>query len=280
MQVESIEDLEITLLLEAIYQRYGHDFRNYARASITRRIRNMLIQYHINSISDLIPRIVHDESFFATILSDFSITFSEMFRDPFLYVSLRAKVVPLLRTYPFIRIWHAGCSTGEEVYSLAILLKEEGLLERCTIFATDFNDSALSRAREGVYSLENAKQYTANYQSSAGRASFSEYYHADHESMIIDQTLKKNITFANHNLATDSVFSEVQLIFCRNVLIYFDKALQDRTLKLFTESLVHGGFLCLGSKESMQFTSEYHTYKAIDSKSRIYQKIWPASEAI
>ncbi len=195
-----------------------------------------------------------------------------MFRDPFVYRSIREKVVPFLKTYPFVKIWYAGCATGEEAYSLAILLQEEGLYERTTIFATDFNDEALEKAKEGIYALDNVQQFTKNYQHAGGTGSFSNYYHAEYESMAINRSLKKKITFANHNLVTDEVFGEMHMIFCRNVLIYFDKKLQNRVLNLFTESLVNGGFLCLGAKENLQFTDVNSYYKPIDKKGKIYQR--------
>jgi chemotaxis protein methyltransferase CheR len=272
MKRNDIENIEITLLLEAIFQRYGYDFRSYARASIERRVRHFLPKCGCATISELIPRLLHDESFFEPLVHEFSITVSEMFRDPTVYRRIREKVVPFLKTYPFVKIWHAGCASGEEVYSLAILLKEEGLYDRATIFATDFNDSALEQARQGIYALETVQQFTSNYQQAGGTRSFSEYYHAHYEAMAIDETLKRNITFANHNLATDGVFGEMHLILCRNVLIYFNKELQNRALKLFRDSLARGGFLCLGSKESLLFSDVQTDLKPIDEKARIYQK--------
>lgn len=273
MEKSDLEDIEMELLLEAIYQRYGHDFRDYARASIRRRIAHALKKLYCNTISEMMARILHDESFFESMLADFSINVTEMFRDPPAYRALREKVIPVLRTYPFIKIWHAGCSTGEEVYSLAILLEEEGLYDRCTIFATDFNDNVLQKAKEGIYPLSNVKQFTANYQRSGGDESFSNYYHAEYDNMIMNKKLKRNITWANHNLATDGVFSEVHLVFCRNVLIYFNRTLQNRVLKIITESLVRGGFLCLGNKESLLCTDEIEFYKNIDNEGKVYQKM-------
>lgn len=273
MEKNDLEDMETELLLEAIYKRYGHDFRDYSVASITRRIRHAQKKYGYSTISDMIPGVLHDESFFEMLLADFSITVTRMFRYPPAYRALREKVIPVLRTYPFFKVWHAGCATGEEVYSLAILLEEEGLYERCTIFATDFNDNALEQARTGIYPLDNIKDYTANYQRSGGLESFSKYYHAEYGNMIINNRLKRNVTFANHNLVTDGVFTEVHLVFCRNVLIYFNTSLKNRVLKLFTESLVRGGFLCLGSKESLMFTDEFEAYKVTDKEGKVYQKV-------
>jgi chemotaxis protein methyltransferase CheR len=215
---------------------------------------------------------MYDETFAQNAIYDFSITVTEMFRDPNFYCSFRKNVVPYLKTYPFIKVWHAGCATGEEVYSLAIVLQEEGLYERATIFATDFNEPVLEKAREGIYALKDIRQYTTNYQQAGGSRSFADYYHAQYESAIMDQSLKKNITFASHNLVTDGVFGEMHLIFCRNVLIYFDKTLQNRVLNLFNESLNHGSFLCLGTKETLEFSQVVDSFKTIDGRARIYQK--------
>jgi chemotaxis protein methyltransferase CheR len=272
MKRHEIENIEITLLLEAIFQRYGYDFRSYARASIERRVRHFLPKAGCATISAMIPKLLYNESFFEPLVREFSITVSEMFRDPSVYRSIREKVIPLLKTYPFVRIWHAGCASGEEAYSLAILLKEEGLYDRATIFATDFNDGALDQAKEGIYALDTVQQSTANYQKAGGSRSFSEYYHARYEAMAINPALKKNITFANHNLVTDGVFSEMHFILCRNVLIYFNKELQNRVLNLFRDSLAYGGFLCLGSKESLLFSDVARDFKPVDESARIFQK--------
>lgn len=268
-----LEKIEIDFLLEAIFKRYGHDFRHYARASITRRIRQFLAKSECATISEMIPKVFHDERFFEKLVCDFSITVTEMFRDPFVYRVIRQKVVPVMKSYPYLRVWHAGCATGEEAYSLAILLKEEGLYERTIMFATDFNDAALEKAKSGIYDLARVKLFTQNYQEAGGLQSFSEYYHAHYGSMAIQHALKKNITFANHNLVTDSVFGEMNFVLCRNVLIYFDKELQKRVLNLFRDSLAHGGYLCLGSKESLLFTGMQDHFRIIDEKARIYQKI-------
>jgi chemotaxis protein methyltransferase CheR len=273
MDQHHIERIEIDLLLEAIYLRYGYDFRNYARASINRRVRGFLGKSGCTGITDMIPRLIRDENFFQRLVHEFSITVSEMFRDPLGYKSLRENVVPVLKTFPFVRVWHAGCATGEEAYSLAILLQEEDLYDRATIYATDFNDAALERARDGIYALEDVKKYTRNYQLAGGRTSFSEYYHARYDSIILKKPLKKNITFANHNLVTDGVFSETHVIFCRNVLIYFNQDLQNSVLRLFDESLVRGGFLCLGDKESLLLIDIKDHFKVVDEQRKIYQKV-------
>ncbi len=273
MRNEEIEDIELDLVLEAIYRRYGHDFRNYSRASIKRRIRNILGKEKYGTMSQMISPLLHDEAFFEKIIFDLSITVSEMFRDPEFFRVLRKQVIPYLKTHPFIKIWHAGCATGEEVYSLAILLKEEGFYDRSTIFATDFNDVALGMAKEGIYSLDRMKEFTANYQKSGGSGSFSQYYHTGYDAAILEPSLRKNIAFANHNLVTDGVFSEVHFILCRNVLIYFNKDLQNRVLKLFKDSLAHGGILALGSKEGLQFSEIAKDFKPVSQQWKIYQKI-------
>lgn len=272
MKEQQIEAIEINLLLEAIYQRYGYDFRRYARASIKRRINYSLNRFGFTRISDLTRMLLRDEKFFEELLGNFAVSVTEMFRDPDFYKVIRNGIVPYLETYPFVKIWHAGCASGEEAYSLAILLKEEGLYDRATIFATDIYDDVLSNAREGIYSLAQMKKYTANYQKAGGRRSFSNYYHARYDSAIMDKSLAKNLTFAKHNLVTDSVFGEMHMILCRNVLIYFDTSLQNQVLKLFNDSLIHGGFLCLGTKESLRFTDVDRNFKEINDRAKIYQK--------
>jgi len=275
MTSQSVEKTEIDLLLNAIFQHYGYDFRNYAKASIRRRVQHFLAKTHYSKISEMIPRLLYDEDFAQSMMQEFSVMVTEMFRDPSFYRAVRQDVIPYLKTYPFIKVWHAGCATGEEVYSLAILLQEEDIYERATIFATDFNDAALQTAREGIYSLKDIQHYTKNYQLAGGVRSFADYYHAQYESAIMEPALKKNLTFANHNLVTDGVFSEVHLIFCRNVLIYFDKELQNRVLTLFAESLSYGGFLCLGTKETLQFSRVQDQFKIVNSQEKVYQKVTP-----
>lgn len=273
MKEEDLEKIEINLFLEALYQRYGYDFRNYAQASVRRRVRHLLFHSEYKCISDLTKRLLYDDAFARQVILEFSIAVTEMFRDPSFYASVRKNIIPYLNTYPFLKIWHAGCATGEEVYSLAILLQEENLYDRSTIFATDFNEIVLDKAREGIYPLKDIRQYTANYQKAGGTQTFSHYFHAQYDSAIMDRSLKRQVTFASHNLATDGVFGEMNLIFCRNVLIYFNRSLQDRVLKLFSDSLERGGFLCLGNKESLEFSSVASQFKAIDGPERIYQKI-------
>lgn len=272
MERHEIEDIEVNLFLEAMYRRWGYDFRNFSRASAKRRILRFRDKTGHATVAAMLPRLLEDEDFFADAVKAFSITVTEMFRDPKFFAALRTEVVPHLRTFPFIKIWHAGCATGEEVYSVAILLKEEGLYDRATIFATDFNLDALRRAREGIYPLEEMRLSTANYQKSGGIRPFTDYYHADYDSVIMDGSLKKNITFAHHNLATDGVFGEMHLVICRNVLIYFDPILQARAMGLFEESLVLGGILALGSKESAGFSQAPSPFQPLNAKWRIYRK--------
>ena len=266
------EEIEIKVLLEAIQLKYGYDFRQYAGASLTRRIKKGLAETSLEKISDMVPHIIHDKSFFNSFLLNLSVNVTEMFRDPLFFSSFRKKVVPYLKTFPFIKVWSVGTSTGEEVYSLSIILKEEGLYEKSLIYATDFNDTALEKAKKGIYSNEDIKKSTLNYQKAGGKNSFASYYHSDDSSVIFDKSLKKNIVFANHNLVTDNVFGEMNLIFCRNVLIYFNKDLQDRVLSLFEESLRNNGFLCLGSRESIKFSSIADSFVPICTKHRIFQK--------
>ncbi|WP_317897103.1 CheR family methyltransferase [Aurantibacillus circumpalustris] len=265
-------DIEISLLLDAIYQKHGYDFRQYSQAHIARRVNNRMLITGLKNVTEVHAKVLHDETFAAELLRDLSITVTEMFRDPEFYKSLREKVIPILKTYPFIKIWHAGCSTGEEAYSMSIILKEEGLYDRATIYATDFNQQALNRAKQGIFSNELMKEYTLNYQLSGGKESFSKYYTSSYDNVIMHQSLGKNIVWANHNLVTDSVFAEVQMIFCRNVLIYFDRNLQNKVHSLFNASLIKGGILCLGSKESLRFNNAHTTYNELDSKHKIFKK--------
>jgi chemotaxis protein methyltransferase CheR len=272
MKKSDLENIELNLLMEAMQMRYGYDFRHYARASVGRRAKQFSVRNGYKSISEMIPLLLNNESFFEKLVKEFSITVTELFRDPFVYHKLSESVFASLKTYPFIKIWHAGCATGEEVYSLAILLKEKGLYDHSRIYATDFNDEALEVAKQGIYSIDNVKQYTTNYQKAGGSHSFSEYYNAQYDSVSIDKSLKKNITFANHNLVTDGVFGEMHLILCRNVLIYFDNVLQNRVLNLIHDSLVNSGFLCIGKMESLLFSDVEKKFDLIEDKEKIYQK--------
>jgi chemotaxis protein methyltransferase CheR len=259
-------------MLEAVYQKYGYDFREYSEAHIKRRIMNRMSLSGVKDIPHMQSKVLNDEAFAFELLQDLSITVTEMFRDPEFYRALRVNVIPILKTYPFIKIWHAGCATGEEAYSMAILLHEEGLYDRTTIYATDFNQHVLNRAKAGIFSNKMMKEYTNNYQLSGGKESFSSYYTSDSDNVIMNQSLKNNIVWANHNLVTDSVFAEVHMILCRNVLIYFDRNLQNKVQNLFHASLTNGGVLGLGNKESLRFTELHLAYSELDKKQRIFKK--------
>jgi chemotaxis protein methyltransferase CheR len=263
---------KISQLLEVVYKIYGYDFRQYSEAHVKRRILNRMAMSGLNDVSEVQAMVMHDKIFASSLLQDLSITVTEMFRDKEFYRSLRENVIPILKTYPFIKIWHAGCSTGEEAYSMAIILHEEGLYDRTSIYATDFNQQALNRAKEGIFPSTLIKEYTTNYQLSGGKESFSNYYTSNYDNVIMNQSLKKNIVWANHNLVTDSVFAEVNLILCRNVLIYFNRSLQNKVQTLFYNSLINGGVLCLGSKESLTFSDMNEKYVEIDKKQKIFKK--------
>lgn len=270
------EDLEIRLLLEAIFLKYGYDFRDYSKAHLKRRIMHRLSLSELNTISQMQHQVLYDRAFLETLLKDFSINVTEMFRDPPFYKVFRREVVPVLKTYPYIKMWHAGCSSGEEVYSMAILLKEEGLYERTQIYATDFNVEVLEKAKQAIYPIDDIKDYTYNYQQSGGLASFADYYIARYDSVILDHALKKKIIFADHNLVTDGVFGEMHVIICRNVLIYFNRDLQNKVFKLFYESLRNGGFLGIGTKESLRFSDYMEKFDIISENLKIYQKKFEA----
>jgi chemotaxis protein methyltransferase CheR len=272
MSLERNSEIELRLLIEAIYLKYSYDFRDYSGASVKRRVNHALRQFDCKTISALQERVLHDPSAFMQLLQYLTIPVSEMFRDPAHFLAIRQEVVPLLKTYPSIKIWIAGCSTGEEVYSMAILLREEGLLERTILYATDINPSSLEKAKQGIFPLDSVRTYTGNYQKAGGQRAFSDYYTAAYGNAIFDKTLRENVTFADHSLATDSVFSETQLISCRNVLIYFNKKLQDRALGLFHDSLCHRGFLVLGSKETLDFSAYSQAFEALVKQERIYRK--------
>ena len=268
-----LERVEIELLLEGIFRQYGFDFRSYAFASIRRRLWKRVEAEQLTNISELQARVLHDQDAMERLLLDLSVNVTSMFRDPQFYVMFRGTVVPLLRTYPFIRIWHAGCSTGEEVYSMAILLEEAGLYDRARIYATDINEVVLQQARRGIFPLDRMQEYTENYIRAGGTRSFSEYYTAKYDGALFDQRLVRNAVFAQHNLVTDRSFSEFHVIFCRNVLIYFDKDLQNRVHTLFYDSLVRLGVLCLGSKESLKFSRYESCYERLDATEKVYRKI-------
>lgn len=272
MKDKEIRDIELDLLLEGILRRHGYDFRHYAKASLKRRVMSIKKKLGMGYISEIIPAILRDDGAINDFLREMSISVTEMFRDPNFFSAIREKVFPYLGSYPFLKIWHAGCSTGEEVYTMAILLKEEDLYQRSRIYATDFNNESLYKAKEGIYPLNKIKTYMENYNRSNPKASFSDYYHAGYKSAKMLEDLKKGITFANHNLVTDGVFGEMNLIVCRNVLIYFDKDLQNRVLRLFRASLCHRGFLCLGSKESLRFSEVADDFEVVSKKEKIFRK--------
>jgi chemotaxis protein methyltransferase CheR len=272
-QDPDLEQLEIDLLLEAVYRRYGFDFRQYALASLKRRLWRRVYAESLRTISELQARLLHDRQCMERLLLDLSINVTAMFRDPTFYLAFRREVVPMLRTYPFTRIWCAGCSTGEEVYSLAILLEEEGLYERARIYATDINENVIATAREGVFPLATMQQYTQNYIRAGGTHDFSKYYVSAYDAAQFSRSLMDNVVFAQHNLATDGAFNEFNAIICRNVMIYFDKTLQNRVHSLFHESLDQFGILALGHKESLTFTAFADSYEEVDGAERIYRKI-------
>lgn len=263
---------ELNTLLEAVKLVYGYDFTDYARASVARRVNNFITANKIAGMRELGKLLLKDEHTFAYFVQEFTVNVTEMFRDPAFFRSLREKVLKRLATYPFIKIWVAGCSTGEEVYSLAILLKEEGLLDRAVIYATDINQRALQAAKNGVFHLNLMKKYTESYQKAGGKGAFSDYYHAKYDSAIIDRSLKQNIVFSIHNLANDTSFNEFQLIICRNVLIYFNQALQNRAVNLFYDSLCPFGLLALGNKESLLFSDKKGCFGEVDRREKIFIK--------
>jgi chemotaxis protein methyltransferase CheR len=267
-----LEDIEFSLLLEGVYRQYGFDFREYAPASLRRRVWRRVHAERLTTISALQNKLLHDPACMERLLLDLSINVTSMFRDPGFYVAFRDKVVPSLRTYPFTRIWVAGCSTGEEVYSLAILLAEEGLYDRTRIYATDINESVLDRARLGVFPLDKMREYTQNYINAGGSHAFSEYYLARYDGAQFQRSLIENVVFAQHNLVSDRSFNEFNVIICRNVMIYFDRALQDRVHELFYESLATFGVLGLGRKESIRFSVHAAHYEVLDAEEKLYRK--------
>ena len=267
-----LERLEMELLLLAIYRHHGFDFRSYAPASLHRRIRRHMENVHVPTISRLTELILHEPNALQRLLHDLSVNVTAMFRDPTFFAEFRNSVVPLLRTYPTVRIWHAGCSTGEEVYAMSILLEEEGLYDRCRIYATDMDSTVLDHARQGIFPVSRMKEYTSNYFAAGGKRSLSDYFTAKYDGALFAPRLAKNVLFTQHNLAMDRGFSEFNVIVCRNVLIYFDRALKDHTLSLFSESLSTLGVLCLGRKESLRFTAFENEYTAISARERIYRR--------
>lgn len=268
----SDENKIIDDLLDSIYSIYGYDFRQYSRGSLTRRIKTFMEDSEYESLSELTPKVLNEKDVFASFLHSLSVTVTEFFRDPQVFNSIRTKIFEHLQTFPFIKIWHAGCATGEEVYSLSIMLLEEGLQEKVQVYATDINSDSLSKAKQGIFPLTSLKVFADNYKNSGGKGGLSDYFSSNYDYALVNKELKKNITFANHNLVTDSVFQEVHFILCRNVLIYFDKNLQNKVFSLLDKSLVKNGYLCLGTKESLKFSDIENNYDEIYKKEKIYKK--------
>ena len=268
-----LEQIEIALLTEGIYKHYGFDFRDYSLPSLRRRIWKRVYAEGLSTVSGLIEKVLHDPQSMERLLLDLSINTTAMFRDPTFYLAFRQKIVPLLRTYPIVRIWHAGCSTGEEVYSMAILLQEEGLYDRCRIYATDINEAVLQKAKSGIFPLSTMQENTSNYITAGGTGTFSDYYTARYDYAIFRPSLRENVVFAQHNLVTDASFNHFNVIFCRNVLIYFNNALQERVQQLFLQSMEMFGILGLGKKESIKFTAVVDDYETVDAEERLYRRI-------
>jgi chemotaxis protein methyltransferase CheR len=270
---KELERIEIELLLEGVYRHYGFDFRSYAYSSLKRRVWKRMLAEGLDRVSELQDRVLHDPAMMEKLLLDLSINVTAMYRDPGFYAAFRALVVPTLRTYPFIRVWHAGCSTGEEVYSMAILLEEEGLYERARIYATDINEMVLQRARAGIFPLDKMQEYTQNYVRAGGTRSFSEYYTAMYDGALFDSSLTRNVVFSQHNLVTDGSFAEFNVVICRNVMIYFDRKLQNRVHRLFYDSLGRFGILALGNKETLRFTDFEDKYEVLDAREKIFRRL-------
>lgn len=271
--IKTSEDIEFELLLEAVYLKYGYDFRDYSKASLKRRLKQACEKLKCRSFSMLQDIILNDPSMVPEILSYMTVQVSEMFRDPLYYKAIREEVIPHLHTYPSLKIWVAGCSFGEEFYSLAILFKEEGLFDKTIFYCTDINTDALKNAEKGLYEFSKIKDFTKNYQAAGGKQSFSDYYTASYDSFLMDKSLRANVVFSDHSLVTDKVFAEMHFISCRNVLIYFNKDLQNVVIGLFSESLTRNGFLGIGSKETLQFTNYYNSFEEVNKKERLYKKV-------
>ncbi len=269
---DEIESIEIDLLLDGIFRRYGYDFRNYASASIRRRIWKFAKLEKLGTISAVQEAVLHDSTIMDRFVLSLTVNVTSMFRDPAFFQALRTEVVPILKTYPMIRIWDAGCATGEEAYSMAIVLKEEGIYDRCRIYATDMNEDVLRKAKAGIFPLSHMKEYTDNYIQSGGKNSFSEYYTAKYDYAIINQELRQNIIFAQHNLVTDKSFNEFNLVLIRNVLIYFNEDLRTKVLDLLHESMASFGILALGKRESLKFSKYEKAYEELDSVMKLYKR--------
>jgi chemotaxis protein methyltransferase CheR len=272
MDDEAIFELELELLLEALYRRYQYDFRHYSRAFLQRRLVQALATLECATLSQLQERLLREPRLLPRVLEAITVPTTELFRDPGYFRVLRQEVVPLLRTYPSLKVWVAGCSTGEEVWSLAILLKEEGLHDKAIIYATDIIQSRLQKAKRGIYRSGAMRAASRSYRDAGGKGSLSDYYSAAYDAVRLDPSLVSNVVFSDHNLATDAVFAEVHLVSCRNVLIYFDRKLQDRAIGLFRDSLVRLGFLGLGSKETINFSRHKEDFDVVSQEERVYRR--------
>ncbi len=272
MPTPNLQHVEMHLLLEGVFQMYGHDFRDYAEASLHRRLNKWLAESRFPGFSEAQGPVLRDPAVFQTLLKGLTVHVTEMFRDPLAFKALREEVIPHLRTYPFLKVWVAGCATGEEAYSLAILLEEEGFKDRYRIYATDIDPEVLTQAKAGIYPLKELQKFTQNYQKAGGKAAFSDYYAASFDLAMLEPRLRERMVFATHNLAVDANFGEMNLVLCRNVLIYFKPNLKARVLELLDASLAPGGFLCLGQKESLDTTPWQKGYQEIAPRSRVYRK--------
>jgi chemotaxis protein methyltransferase CheR len=271
VDAQELDDIEVDLFIRAMQRRHGYDFSQYAPASLKRRVLQLVEQLESRTISGLIERLMHEPHLLPALLDGLTVPASDMFRDPAAFCGLREQVLPVLASYPQINIWQAGCAHGQEVYSLAILLEEAGLYERTQIFATDLSERALHEAQEGIYPAREAQQWSRNYQAAGGKHSLADYYSARYNLLKLDHRLRRNVTFAQHNLVSDGVFCEAHLILCRNVMIYFSNTLQDRVLSLFQDSLVRGGFLCIGMRESLDYATTATSFMPFDERLRIYR---------
>jgi chemotaxis protein methyltransferase CheR len=269
-----LENAQVDDFFEELLQKYGYDFRDYARASVLRRLSRFMMHTKLPDMDALREAVTGDSQFFEHFLQELTVNVTEMFRDPTFFLALRQKIVPILSTYPYIKIWDAGCSTGEELFSLVIMLKEENLLKRTRIYATDINQKVLQQAKEGIFPISQMVHYTKNYQKAGGKSSLSEYYHAHHGGAIFDNQLLENVIFYPHNLATDESFNEFHLIICRNVLIYFNKQLQERVFGIFLKSLAPLGYMGLGKKESILFATNPQSFDTIDREEKIFRRTY------
>ncbi len=273
METAVVREEEVEQLVTELFQLYGYDFTNYARASLKRRINRLIVIDRFASFAELLYRVKNEAAYLTRLVEELTVNVTEMFRDPLTFKLIREKVLPVIATHPFIRIWHAGCSTGEEVYSMAILLDEANLLHKTLLYATDLNPSVIENIRKGIFPMSQMKQYSENYILAGGKKDFSTYYTAQYDWAKFDERLKTKMIVATHNLVSDRSFNEFQLILCRNVLIYFDKELQDKVLTLFDDSLEKLGFLVLGSKEGIRFSALAKTYKQLEAKEKIWRKL-------